>query len=357
VRPAAATVWADEDKVQQALINLLSNAVKFSPAGGTVTLAAERDGEDLRFSVADRGRGIPPEKVDTIFERFVQVDPSDSREKGGTGLGLSIVRSIVELHGGRVWVESEAGAGSTFAFTLRASATEGEAPQSAPFVVVLAADPAAEARALDLAAGAGCRASVADAGSDPVQTVLDAQPDAVLVDAGRDREWRALHRLREHPEARLIPVLALDGPNGDAATPPSLEAAIRLLSLTTVVVVEDDVDLARVLESMFASHGVATHVVASGEEALELLGRVTPDLLVLDLMLPERDGFDVVEVLRRQGRLADVPMLVYTALDLAAEERDRLRLGPTEYLTKSRVSPHEFERRALELLRRVVADR
>jgi PAS domain S-box-containing protein len=132
--PLAAQTEADPDAIVQTLINLLSNAIKFSPAGGTVYLKAEglageqgirRDGETpthpltyLLLSVTDQGRGIPPEKLESVFGRFQQVDSSDSRQKEGTGLGLAICRSIVHQHGGQIWAESEVGQGSTFYFTL-----------------------------------------------------------------------------------------------------------------------------------------------------------------------------------------------------------------------------------------------
>ncbi|HEY0021719.1 MAG TPA: ATP-binding protein [Longimicrobium sp.] len=111
-------VWADPDRVVQVLVNLLSNAAKFSPPGAVVEVVAENRGEQALFQVRDRGRGIPADKLDAIFERFRQVDSSDARDKGGTGLGLAICRSIVQQHGGRVWVASEWGKGSTFFFTL-----------------------------------------------------------------------------------------------------------------------------------------------------------------------------------------------------------------------------------------------
>ena len=121
ITPPEAHVFADPDRVLQTLANLLSNAIKFSPRGATVSLAAEYRGDELLFSVQDHGRGIPAASVETIFERFQQVDSSDARQKGGTGLGLAICRSIVRQHGGEIWVESQLGKGSTFFFTLPTS--------------------------------------------------------------------------------------------------------------------------------------------------------------------------------------------------------------------------------------------
>jgi PAS domain S-box-containing protein len=120
VLPADVQILADPDRIVQMLVNLLSNAVKFSPAGSTVNVRVQDLGDRVLFEVKDRGRGIPADKLETIFGRFQQVDASDSRQKGGTGLGLAICCSIVQQHGGRIWVESAVGEGSSFYFTVPA---------------------------------------------------------------------------------------------------------------------------------------------------------------------------------------------------------------------------------------------
>lgn len=118
IMPLSIEVWADSDRIIQTMTNLLSNAIKFSPQGSTVWLSAIDQGEQILFQVKDQGRGIPADKLEIIFERFQQVDASDSRNQDGTGLGLAICRNIVQQHGGKIWVESELGKGSTFYFTL-----------------------------------------------------------------------------------------------------------------------------------------------------------------------------------------------------------------------------------------------
>lgn len=118
VRTIPAQLYADPDRIIQTLTNLLSNAIKFSPRGAIVGLAVEHQGNQIVFQVKDQGRGVPSDKLETIFERFQQVDASDSRNHEGTGLGLAICRSIVQQHGGRIWVKSKLGEGSTFYFTL-----------------------------------------------------------------------------------------------------------------------------------------------------------------------------------------------------------------------------------------------
>jgi len=132
VAGADATVFADPGRVVQAITNLVGNAIKFSPPGTTVWVTVEpRRGEAL-FQIRDQGRGIPPDKLETIFGRFQQVDSSDARDKGGSGLGLAICRGIIEQHGGRIWAESTLDQGSTFSFTLPLVGVAGEQPGSAP---------------------------------------------------------------------------------------------------------------------------------------------------------------------------------------------------------------------------------
>lgn len=131
-------VLGDSDRLIQTLTNLLDNAIKFSPKNSTVEISVERDGRFARFAVKDRGRGIPRDMLDAVFNRFQQVDNSDSREKGGTGLGLAICRNIVEQHGGRIWVESAVGEGSTFRFTIPLLLADGPATgtETGPRVLV-----------------------------------------------------------------------------------------------------------------------------------------------------------------------------------------------------------------------------
>ena len=117
-KPAAALLLADSDKLLQTLTNLLGNAIKFSPPRTSVTLGAGLVDGVCTFRVADQGRGVPESKREMIFERFQQVDASDSRDKGGSGLGLAICRSIVSAHGGRIWVEANEPAGTVFQFTI-----------------------------------------------------------------------------------------------------------------------------------------------------------------------------------------------------------------------------------------------
>lgn len=287
------TLFADADRIHQVLTNLLSNAIKFSESGAAVRLSSELSQDMALFQVSDRGRGIPTEKLDAIFERFSQVDASDSREKGGTGLGLSICHTILEHLGGRIWVESELGKGSTFSFVL-------------PLV-----PPAAN--------GAG-----------PVEhPAYDSVSAALRPDSGED---------------------LVVGDSFHSPRPPG--------SAKVVLVVEDDTDLADVLVATLGRYGIKTFVAASGPEAISLSQRVHPDLLILDVGLPEVDGFEVVAWLRHHESSKSLRIVVYTAMDLDRPSRERLRLGgTTEFLTKGHVTPEDFETHVTRLLGLTAEDR
>jgi len=265
MHPSSGALWGDSDRITQTLTNLLGNAIKFSPRNTEVTLSGEAKETEFVFCVADEGRGVPEEKLGSIFGRFSQVDASDSRDKGGSGLGLAICQSIVSAHGGRIWAEANDPTGSQFFFTI----------PLAPAVV--------------------------------------------------------------------------ESPETEAAGSPATSAGHDIAS-PLVLVVEDDLDLARVMKTALQNHGIRTVHAARGSEALQNCRQSKPNLIVLDLGLPDIDGFAVVSSLRENDTLGHIPLLVYSAIDVGPTDRSRLRLGPTEFLTKSRCSLTDFEGHVLRLL-------
>jgi len=260
VEPAAGSLWGDSDRIIQMLTNLIGNAIKFSPANTTITLSGAAGDADFTFSVADQGRGVPDDKLDVIFQRFSQVDASDSRDKGGSGLGLAICQSIVSAHGGRIWAEKNEPAGTRLYFTIPLAAS-------------------------------------------------------------------------------ITSAAAIEVPQ-DTGEP-------------SILVVEDDTDLARVMTTALQRHGLRTFHTVSGNEAIDHCRQHEPTLIVLDLGLPDLDGFAVVKALRESPTLRNVPLLVYSALDVGSADQARLRLGVTEFLTKSRCSLAAFEEHVVRLLKTV----
>jgi PAS domain S-box-containing protein len=366
-----ATLWADPDRIEQTMTNLLSNAIKFSQGGSTVWVQARPDDGELVVRVRDEGRGIPADQLESIFGRFQQVDASDARAKGGTGLGLAICRTIVEQHGGRIWADSELGGGATFTFTLPLVPPADGAALRGQTVLVCDDDPAVREIVVAVLESHGYHGVEVASGSELVDAAVSYRPAAILLDLlmpGVDG-WEAAAALAERPDTRDIPVLILSVLNREAAEGPGdiagwLDKPIDAHALVTAVhravghaaagpqllLVEDDEDLAAVLVERFRRLGVEVHHASTARRALDLSARLVPDLLVLDLLLPDRDGYAVVAELRRDDRLRGVPLVVYTACDLSQAERARLRLGETEFFTKSRVSPEAFERHVVGLL-------
>jgi PAS domain S-box-containing protein len=340
-------VRADSLRVVQALTNLLGNAIKFSPSGSEVLVAVQTSDGAALFTVADQGRGIPPELLDGIFERFRQVDASDSREKGGTGLGLSIARTIVEHHGGRIWAESAEGVGASFHFTL---------PLHAPGLGVLViegdGESASVARIAEQVRALGHRPLVAHDAAEAITLTAQARPGAILLPLGdRCAEIRA--ELALDSVAREVPVVLVGPSLATTALLEELRTAIPLLRPGAVLVVEDDASLGPILCRALAARGIPARLARDGAEAIQAVRDAPPGLIVLDLVLPDADGFAIVDQLRRDGVLQDTPLLVYSALDLDAEDRRRLQSGQTEFLGKADATPQDVERRVSELLDRV----
>jgi PAS domain S-box-containing protein len=369
VEAEPAPVFADPDRLVQVVTNLVSNAIKYSPPGSAITLTVRPRGGEAVVRVSDTGRGIPAGRLEAIFERFEQVDSSDARDKGGTGLGLPIARTIVEQHGGRMWAESEWGRGSTFTFTLPLAGAEAAPappplpPSMRPLVLVCEAEPGgAVSRVLEKE---GYLVASACSAPDAVRAAGARRPAAIIVDmtAPAMKGEETVEALRRAEGTRDIPVVILgalsaEGTGLDIAQiagwitrPVGRKAAARgARDRYGVLIVEDDEGIASVLREMLERRGITSIHARSGADAVRLATEVAFDLLILDLGLPDADGFAVVQWLQRDHLLSKAPVLVYTARDLDEADRDRLRLGPTEFLTKSRDALEEVEERALAML-------
>ena len=377
------TVEADPDRIQQTLVNLIGNAIKFSPAGSTVTVSAHRDQAEVVVSVHDTGRGIPPDKLGKIFERFEQVDSSDARQKGGSGLGLAISRSIIHQHGGRIWVESELGKGSTFSFALplvHQLAVPPTATDEKDRVAILVCDD--DADTLEVVGGMlhsqGYRPIGVQTGHEAVERAVVEHPSAIVLDLampGMDG-WETLVALKSRAETREIPVLILSGVERTGVEPAESAEAWMTKPITTdllhdvlnrvlgrrpgpprVLVVEDDPGLAGILAEGFAASGVETQHADTSAGAITLSNEADPDLLLLDLTLAGGSGLEVVDWMRQRDQLQRVPIVIYSGRDLDEldqSELARLRDDPAraiEFLTKSRISPEAVQDRVIGLLR------
>jgi len=383
-------LWADPDRIVQTLTNLLSNAIKFSPPGETVWLESQQQQDEILLTVKDQGRGIPSDKLDSIFERFQQVDSSDSRNHDGTGLGLAICKSIVQQHGGRIWVESALGEGSTFYFTLPIltvppSELEKYVPPHSPLptpysplVLVCDDDPTIRNEVQTLLQEGGYRVVTVATGEEAIAIASDQKPDVILLDLLMPgmNGWETMAVLKERADTKHIPIVICSVYKSNTNNTPitdfadwvskPVQESFLLQSLKQVVakpskrarilIVEDDNDLADLLITLFERHDIETCLARTGREAIHLSQQLSPDLLILDLILPESDGFVVVDWLKQHNQLCNMPVVVYSAKDLEESERQRLKLGHTEFLTKGRVTTQEFEQRVMELLQRITQE-
>jgi signal transduction histidine kinase/DNA-binding response OmpR family regulator len=250
-------VTGDRDRLIQVVINLFSNAIKFTKEGTLTCRATLRDGE-LLVSVTDTGIGIAPADQPKVFEKFKQVGDTLTDKPTGTGLGLPICKEIIEHHGGRIWVESELGKGSTFFFTLPALGAE---QREAPL---------------------------------PLATLI--------------------RRLREQ--------VALQQPNGKS-----------------ILVVDDDASIRSLLKQEFSEAGFGVRLAENGRRALELVREQVPDLIILDVMMPEMNGFDVAAVVKNDPATMHIPIII---LSIVEDKERGFRLGVDRYLTKPIDTPALF---------------
>jgi signal transduction histidine kinase/CheY-like chemotaxis protein len=369
---------ADVTKVRQILLNLLSNASKFTE-GGVIRLVAtpwDSDPYAVGLRVVDEGIGMTPEQLDRLFQAFSQAQASTSRNYGGTGLGLVISRHFARMMGGDITVESEPDVGTTFTVmlplvarppkgksgvevegTVKAAAGAGTAGR----VLIIDDDPVVHDLLRRALAREGFRVESAVDGPAGIERARAERPDVILLDVlmpGVDG-WSVLSSLKDDPSLSDIPVVMVtmidDRRLGfslgatDYLTKPV--EPVRLLSVLrrlcptedgTVLVVDDDVAVRDRLARVIRGGGWRVVSAENGVAGLAELDRLQPDLILLDLVMPELDGFGFLAAIRDREELRDVPVLVLTAKDLTAEDRRRLNGGVRQVMAKSRTGSGEL---------------
>ena len=352
--------YTDATKLRQCLINLLSNAAKFTE-GGQITLSARRqtdgDGDRLVFAVTDTGIGMNDEQVTRLFRRFSQADASTTRRFGGTGLGLAITRAFAHMLGGDIAVESREGAGTTFTLTLLASVAESDETQPHPKsslrgssleavaaessdVLVIDDDQATRDLLARFLTKEGFRVATAADGKAGLEQARTQRPRAILLDVTMPRMdgWTVLRTLRADPELGDLPVImvtVLDEQNlafslgaTDYLQKPvdwaQLKEAMERFRPKAydgpVLIVDDDEDLRARMSTQLIREGWQVSTAADGRAGLTAVAEHRPRLILLDLMMPELDGFGFLRMLRTRPEWYDIPVVVLTAKDVTAAD-------------------------------------
>jgi len=356
---------SDLTKVRQILLNLLSNASKFSEQG-LINLEVQRvleEGEWIVFRVIDDGIGMTPEQQSKLFQSFSQADASTTRKYGGTGLGLAITKHFTQMLGGTIVVESEFGKGSSFVVKLPAAIKAQKRIHTLPEIestlasyqlvgghtsasesgIVLVIDDDSSARDLlkTYLGKIGYQVAAAENGQEGLKLARKLRPNAITLDVMMPNMdgWQVLTQLKADPDLAHIPVIMLTimedkdlgyslGASEYLIKPVSRDQLATVLrkyrvekTSCTVMIVEDDTPTREMMVRMLNKTHWNVIEAANGMKALECLQSRRPDLILLDLMMPEMDGFEFIAQLRQQSEWADIPVVVLTAKDITMEDR------------------------------------
>ncbi len=378
-------IEVDERRIRQVLINLLSNAVKFTPEGGEVgvEIAANVEREILWFSVMDTGIGIAPENLDKLFKPFVQLDSRLSRRYAGTGLGLVLVRRIVELHGGSIAVESQEGKGSQFTITLpwkplpqrvvssvEQQQARGQLSNLHQALIIEDSETAAKQVARYLAE-LGSTAYIHPCGEGAIEATEKLNPDVIILDILLPdvSGWEVLAQLKAHPATQRIPVLVISvvDERSQALSMGALEYLVKPISrqqlhaalsqifaqtsqlsdntalvLTPkrqrqpplILLAEDNQANMDILVDYLQLNEFRVSWARNGIEAVQIAKQQKPDLILMDIQMPEMDGLEATRRIRTDAELATIPIIALTALAMPGDREKCLAAGATDYLTK-----------------------
>ncbi|HEY9110690.1 MAG TPA: response regulator [Rhodanobacteraceae bacterium] len=373
---AVGSMHVDVTRLRQVLINLLGNAAKFTE-NGRVTLRARRDRRDdgdwLVFEVADTGIGMTPEQQQRVFQPFAQADASTARKYGGTGLGLTLSRRFAHMLGGDITLQSSQGAGSTFTVSIPASGptakqaaeqptAEGEAA-GGPAILIIDDDGGGAGVMSRILAKEGYRAVPATNGEDGLRLAREIKPALILLDVLMPHVdgWTVLARLKADAQLAEIPVVMISVTQdrrfgvtlgaADYLVKP-IEQAKLLQTLRkhigergehSVLVIDDDKTTRDMLRRVLEREAWSVVEAADGREGLVQLDRHRPAAILLDLMMPQMDGFTFLDSLRQRGDETAVPIIVLSAKELSRAELARLENQVQKVIEKGRLGHHQLE--------------
>ncbi len=370
-------IMVDQTRIRQVLLNFLSNAAKFTEQGEIIVEASRsmspNGEEEILVTVKDTGPGIAEKDRVKLFQPFSQVDDSPTRKTGGTGLGLSICRSFIEMHNGRIGLlSSEVGKGSTFFFTIPTHLGKEveidqneETPVSESQKTVLTVDDDKQITSLyeRFLTNNGYQVVALNESKKAVETAKKVKPFAITLDImmpGRDG-WHIIQDLKNDPETKNIPVIICSileeeekGYNlgaTDYLIKPFLQEdlvnAINRLNfdgqIKNILIIDDDTDDQRLIEKILKEHkSFDLSFASSGDEGIKLLKKKSQDAIILDLMMPEKDGFDVLDEINSIPEFSQLPVIILTGADLTPEQYTRLAQSGKQLLLKGLLGEKEL---------------
>jgi len=376
---------SDQDKLKQIIINLLSNALKFTEQG-EVKLSATLENGSLRIAVSDTGTGIPSDALEYIFDEFRQIDGSSTRKHGGTGLGLSITKKLIQLLGGTMDVSSVEGEGSTFTVTLPlinrgeeipAEAVSYDEDINAPAkmkgkksLLAIDDDPNMLFLLKQNLEDEGYYVVGALNAVEGIRKAKEIHPFAITLDIMMPQKdgWEVLSHLKADPETRDIPIIVLSIIDNKAlgfslgafdylVKPFGKEAIMAALQripgvpAKNVLVVDDEPAAVDLLTQILQDEGYLVKGACSGEEALRALEAAPQDIIFLDLLMPEMDGFEVIRRVEANSRWRDIPIIVVTAKDLTDSDQRFLQRSVDKIIQKSGLTSENLMKEVQSLLR------
>jgi len=368
-------VAADRDRVGQVLMNLVSNAIKYSPGGGLTSVDLSLRDDKVLVEVSDTGIGVSPEDQARLFTKFFRVDSTLTREIGGTGLGLSICKSIIELLGGEIGMRSADGKGSTFWFTLptaepgmvRVPSVEGPA-QAAGVVLVVDSNPEIAELICTFLSKRGYHTCKAHSAEEAIRIAADIQPSLITLDVMMEDAdgFELLEKLKKDKAGSRIPVLVvsiscdegkslrfgadeyIEKPIDSKRLVEIADALVGQVASPIVLVVDDDRAIVSVLGETLKRRGFAVLAAYDGAEAMAAVAKRKPHLILLDLMMPVMDGYEVIEAMKKCEETQDIPIVVMTAHRVDQLKIDLVEMA-SDRLYKP-ILPEELAERVEELL-------
>lgn len=383
------SIYADERRIKQILVNLLGNAIKFTPPEGEIGMRVEGDIDkrQVHITVWDSGIGIAQEDMSRLFRPFVQLDSRLSREYAGTGLGLSLVYRMVELHGGSVSVESVVGEGSRFTVSFpwqgpsansspldQAELIAADAPRLMSYrrALIIEDSPTMVSQYIRYCSEMGIETITSMQGYGVVEKALVDQPDVIILDIMLPdiSGWEVLRQLKAEPPTQQIPVLVISvvddveralelGATAVLRKPinrQQLQAALRQMlvsriarqtnsliedlrkitavSQKQILLVEDNEANIRTISDYLQAKNYVVSVSRTGDEVVEIAKTIKPDVILMDIQLPNRNGLDIIRELRQSQQLDNVPIIAVTALAMPGDQEACLKAGANAYISK-----------------------